>query len=93
MFVGIICEFAMVPGMYILCVPLGRRGSLFFLRAQMHAFSNTFIKKIKTFIASCYYAPRLLLDWKKLKREIQLCHGAYSETKQYSEIPTCFWFQ
>ena len=45
--VGVMCEFAMVPGVYMFCiVPSGKRGALFFLRAQMYTFSSTFIKEI-----------------------------------------------
>ena len=37
--------------------------------------------------------PRLFLNCKKHKQEIQLCYGAYNETKKHFEIPICFWFQ
>ena len=37
--------------------------------------------------------PRLLLNWKKPKQGIQLCYGAYNQTKQHFEVPVCFWFQ
>ena len=31
-----VCEFAMVPGVYILLCPPGRKGTLFFLHIQLH---------------------------------------------------------
>ena len=44
--VGDLCEFAMLPDVHILLPPQGRRGALFFLKGQIHAFGSTFIKKI-----------------------------------------------
>ena len=32
-----VCEFAMVPGVYILLCPPGRKGKLFFLHIQLHS--------------------------------------------------------
>ena len=43
--VGILYEFAMVLGVYILLSPQEEE-TLFFLRAQMYTFSSIFIKKI-----------------------------------------------
>ena len=31
-----VCEFAMVPGVYILLCPPGRKGTLFFLHIELH---------------------------------------------------------
>ena len=41
----------------------------------------------------CITMPRLLLNWKKQKQDIQLCYSAYNKTKQHFEIPICVWFQ
>ena len=40
----------------------------------------------------CITMPRLLLNWKKQKQDIQLCYSAYNKTKQHFEIPICVWF-
>ena len=46
--VGVLCEFAMVPGVYILLSPQEEElnFTLCFQRIQMHTFSRIFIKKI-----------------------------------------------
>ena len=57
-FVGIICEFAMVPCMCVhFIVPsAGRRGSLFFLRAHIYTQSAAHSsKRFKPLFTSCYY--------------------------------------
>ena len=43
-------------------VPLGKRSTLFFLRAQMYTFSSTVNKKIQTFVWHHITKPRLLLN-------------------------------
>ena len=78
--VGILYEFAMVPGVYILLSPQEEETS-FFLRAQMYTFSSTSLKKIQTFVWHRLTKPKLLMNWKKHKQGIQLCHGVYNETK------------
>ena len=40
--VDVLCEFAMVPGVYIL-LSSRRRGTLFFLSARIYTFSSTLI--------------------------------------------------
>ena len=49
----------------------------------------------KDFILCLHHVtmPMLFLNCKKHKQEIQLCYGAYNETKKHFEIPICFWFQ
>ena len=42
-----VCQFAMVPGVYILLCPKEEEvATLFFLRTQIYTFSSTIIKKI-----------------------------------------------
>ena len=77
--VGILCEFAMVPLVYILLSIPEKKGSLFFLRTQMYTFSRAFIKQIQTFVWHITIL-RLLLSWKKQKG-IQLCYGICDESK------------
>ena len=72
MSVGVLCKFDIVPD-----VPSGRRGALFFLRAQANTFSSTSIKKIQIFFSHYITMARLLLNWKKHEQEIKLCYGAY----------------
>ena len=43
---GVLREFDMVPGVYILLSPQEEEVHSFSLGAQMYTFSNTFIKKI-----------------------------------------------
>ena len=35
-----VCEFAMIPGVYILLCPPGRKGTLFFLHIQLHSYQK-----------------------------------------------------
>ena len=74
--VGVLCEFAILPGMYILF-------TLIFLRAKMYTFNCTFIKEIQTFVCHYSFMSRLLLNRKKHKQRIQLhyAYGAYNQTK------------
>ena len=46
---GVLCEFAMVPGVYILLTSR-RRGTLFFLKARIYTFSSPFIEKCKSLL-------------------------------------------
>ena len=73
-------------------VPSGRRGSLFFLKTQMYTFSSTFIKKIWNLCLHYVTMPRLLLNWKKHKQDIQLSYSAYNETKHHFKIQFVFDF-
>ena len=68
--VGVLCEFAMVPDMYIWLTP--KEGALFFPMGHMYKFGTTFIKKIWTFVYHYIFMSRLLLNCEKHKQWIQL---------------------
>ena len=71
--VGVLSEFAMVPGVYLLLSPQEEEEEcIFFLRAQMYTFSSTFIKKIETFFYYYIIMARLLVNWKKQTRNSTL---------------------
>ena len=79
-FVGVICEFAMVPGVYILLSPQEEEihyPSSGHKCAHSAAHSPKIFKHLFT---SCYYA-KVVVNWKKHKQEIQLCYSACNETK------------
>ena len=76
--VGIICESAIVPGVYNLLSPQEEEVHYNILpegtEVQIHLYIG------------------LLLNWKKYKQRIQLCYSVYNETKRHSEISIYFGF-
>ena len=70
-FVGMICEFAMVPEVYILLSP--QEEEVHFLPEGTDVHIHVTMHHVTM--------PKLLLNWKKHKQEIQLFYGAYGEIK------------
>ena len=71
----------------------GGRSALSFLRAQMYAFSSTFIKRFKPLsIIILIYRGYCWIGENSNKRT-ELRRDAYNQSKKYLEILICFWFQ
>ena len=80
--VGTICvfEFAMVPGVYILLCPPGRKGTLFFLH-------------IHYIIIWLYHYSKTIVELENnTNRKRLTVYGACNLTKQHFGILICFWF-
>ena len=92
LFVGLICEFAMVPGVYILLSPQEEEVRFFSWRHRC-THSAAHLSKIFKALLHHVTVPIFLLNWKKCKQEIQICYGAYSETKYDFKNSNFFWFQ
>ena len=66
--VGVLCKFAIVPGVYAVALSSQEEVMHYFFRGQIKTFDSTFIKKIWTFLCDYITLPRLLLNWEKHKR-------------------------
>ena len=78
-----VCEFAMVPGVYILLCPPGRKGTLFFLHIQLHNHQND--------LNPClwlYYYGKVIAELEKNtnNKKRQTVHGACNLTKLHFKI-------
>ena len=78
-----VCEFAMVPGVYILLCPPGRKGTLFFLHIQLHNHQND--------LNPClwlYYYGKVIggLEKNINNKKRQTVHGTCNLTKLHFKI-------
>ena len=84
-----VCEFAMVPGVYILLCPPGRKVTLFFLHIQLHNHQ----KDLNPSLWLYYYGKVIVeLENNTNNRKILTAYGAFNLTKQHFEIHICFLF-
>ena len=80
----------MVPGVYILLSPQEEEVNILPESTDVHI-QNYIHQKDLNLCLTDMAMSRLLMNCKKHKGGIQLCYGAYNETKLHFYI--CFWFQ
>ena len=91
--VGVYCEFAMVPGVYILLSPQEEEEQFLSWRHRCTHSAVHSSKRFKPLPAITLLWPGHCWIGQSRNVEVNCVYGAYNLTKWPVEIPICFWFQ
>ena len=78
--VGVLCEFAMMQGVYILLDPQEEGVHYFCEGTDVHIQQHIHRKYLNLCLTSYQFA-KVIMNWKKSKQGNQLCYNVYDESK------------